>query len=65
MATTKWILGLREGTTENSRVAKALLRDPLQRGLDAERARGGVVPQHLDAAAPLLRAEPQTIRHLS
>ncbi len=35
----KHVLGLREGTTENSRVAKALLRDLLERGLDGERAR--------------------------
>lgn len=35
----KHVLGLREGTTENSRVAKALLRDLLERGLDPERAR--------------------------
>lgn len=35
----KHVLGLREGTTENSRVAKALLRDLLDRGLDADRAR--------------------------
>ena len=35
----KRVLGLREGTTENSRVAKALLRDLLERGLAAEQAR--------------------------
>jgi putative transposase len=35
----KQVLGLREGDTENSRVAKALLRDLLDRGLDPERAR--------------------------
>ncbi len=35
----KHVLGLREGTTENSRVAKALLRDLLERGLDPELAR--------------------------
>ena len=35
----KQILGLREGDTENSRVAKALLRDLVERGLDPERAR--------------------------
>lgn len=35
----KHVLGLREGTTENRAVAKALLRDLLERGLDAERAR--------------------------
>ncbi len=39
----KHVLGLREGTTENSRVAKALLRDLLDRGLDAERARVFVI----------------------
>ncbi len=35
----KQILGLREGNTENSQVAKALLRDLVERGLDPERAR--------------------------
>jgi transposase-like protein len=35
----KQVLGLREGDTENSRVAKALLRDLVARGLDPERAR--------------------------
>ena len=35
----KHVLGLREGTTENSRVAKALFRDLLERGLDPERSR--------------------------
>ncbi len=35
----KHVLGLCEGTTENSRVAQALLRDLLERGLDSERAR--------------------------
>ena len=35
----KHVLGLREGTTENRQVAKALLRDLLERGLDPERAR--------------------------
>jgi transposase-like protein len=35
----KQVLGLREGNTENSRVAKALLRDLVDRGLDQERAR--------------------------
>ncbi len=35
----KRILGLREGNTENGRVAKALLRDLVERGLDPERAR--------------------------
>jgi transposase-like protein len=35
----KQVLGLREGNTENSRVAKALLRDLVERGLDPERAR--------------------------
>lgn len=39
----KHVLGLREGTTENSGVAKALLRDLLERGLDAERARVFVI----------------------
>ena len=35
----KQVLGLREGSTENGRVAKALLRDIVARGLDQERAR--------------------------
>ena len=35
----KQILGLREGHTENSHVAKALLRDLLDRGVDPDRAR--------------------------
>ena len=35
----KQILGLREGATENSRVAKALLRDLIDRGLSQEQAR--------------------------
>lgn len=35
----KQVLGLREGDTENSRVAKALLRDLVERGLDPERGR--------------------------
>ncbi len=35
----KQVLGLREGNTENGRVAKALLRDLIDRGLDQERAR--------------------------
>jgi putative transposase len=34
----KQILGLREGATENSRVAKALLRDLIERGLSQEQA---------------------------
>lgn len=39
----KQVLGLREGNTENSRVAKALLRDLMDRGLSQERARLFVV----------------------
>jgi putative transposase len=35
----KQVLGLREGHTENGRVAKALLRDLVARGLDQDRAR--------------------------
>ena len=35
----KQVLGLREGDTENGQVAKALLRDLIERGLDPERAR--------------------------
>jgi transposase-like protein len=39
----KQVLGLREGNTENSRVAKALLRDLVERDLDPERARVFVI----------------------
>ncbi len=39
----KHVLGLREGTTENSGVAKALFRNLLERGLDPDRARLFVV----------------------
>jgi transposase-like protein len=39
----KHVLGLREGTTENSGVARALFRDLLERGLDPDRARLFVV----------------------
>lgn len=35
----KHVLGLREGNTENAQVAKALLRDLVERGLPMERAR--------------------------
>jgi transposase-like protein len=35
----KQVLGLREGDTENGQVAKSLLRDLVERGLDATRAR--------------------------
>ena len=35
----KQVLGLREGNTENGRVARALLGDLVERGLDPERAR--------------------------
>ena len=35
----KQVLGLREGDTENGQVARALLRDLIERGLDPERAR--------------------------
>lgn len=39
----KHVLGLREGTTESSGVAKALFRDLLERGLDPDRGRLFVV----------------------
>lgn len=39
----KHVLGLHEGTTENRRVAQALLRDLLERGLNPERARVFVI----------------------
>jgi len=48
----KHVLGLREGTTENSRVAQALLRELLERGLDAARARVFVI----DGSKALRRA---------
>ena len=35
----KHVLGLREGSTENTRVVKALLSDLIERGLQADRAR--------------------------
>jgi len=35
----KHVLGVREGTTENATVARALLADLLERGLDSDRAR--------------------------
>ncbi|MAF64776.1 MAG: IS256 family transposase [Planctomycetes bacterium] len=35
----KQVLGLREGDTENGQVARSLLRDLVERGLDPERAR--------------------------
>jgi len=35
----KQVLGLREGDTENGQVARALLRDLVERGLDQERGR--------------------------
>jgi putative transposase len=35
----KQVLGLREGDTENGQVARSLLRDLVERGLDQERAR--------------------------
>jgi len=39
----KQVLGLREGDTENGQVARALLRDLIERGLDQERARVFVI----------------------
>jgi transposase-like protein len=39
----KQVLGLREGDTENGQVARALLRDLIDRGLDQERARVFVI----------------------
>jgi len=48
----KHILGLREGSTENATVVKALLSDLVERGLDAERARLWVI----DGAKALRRA---------
>lgn len=39
----KQVLGVREGSAENSRVAKALLRDLIDRGLSQEQARLSVI----------------------
>ena len=39
----KHVLGLREGSTESTRVVKALLSDLIERGLDADRARLWVI----------------------
>jgi transposase-like protein len=39
----KHVLGLREGSTENTRVVRSLLSDLIERGLDAERARLWVI----------------------
>jgi putative transposase len=39
----KHVLGLREGSTENTRVVRALLSDLIDRGLDAERCRLWVI----------------------
>ncbi len=54
------VLGLREGTTENSRVATALLHDLLERGLDPERARVFVI----DGSAALRSAIRKTFERL-
>ena len=54
----KQVLGLREGNTENSRVAKALLRDLVDRGLDPERARLFVI----DGAKALTSAIREGVR---
>ncbi|TMH94274.1 MAG: IS256 family transposase, partial [Betaproteobacteria bacterium] len=48
----KHVLGLREGSTENATVAKALLADLVERGLDPERPRLWVI----DGAKALRRA---------
>lgn len=56
----KQILGLREGATENSRVAKALLRDLIDRGLSQEPARLFVI----DGAKALRTAIRKIFGHL-
>ncbi len=48
----KHILGIREGSTENTRVARSLLADLIERGLDAEAPRLWVI----DGAKALRRA---------
>jgi transposase-like protein len=39
----KHVLGLREGSTESTRVVRSLLSDLVERGLDADRARLWVI----------------------
>jgi len=56
----KQILGLREGATENSRVAKALLRDLIDRGLSPEQARLFVI----DGAKAIRTAIRKVFGHL-
>ncbi len=56
----KQILGLREGATENSRVAKALLRDLIERGLSQEQARLFVI----DGAKAIRTAIRKVFGHL-
>jgi transposase-like protein len=56
----KQVLGLREGNTENSRVAKALLRDLVDRGLCQEQARLFVI----DGAKALRAAIRKVFGHL-
>ena len=57
----KHVLGLREGTTENSRVATALLHDLLERGLDPQRTRVFVI----DGSKACRRMTPRRSRALS
>lgn len=52
----KHVLGLREGSTESSRVVRALLSDLIDRGLDADRARLWVI----DGGKALRRAIVET-----
>ncbi len=56
----KQILGLREGATENSRVAKALLRDLIDRGLSQEQGRLFVI----DGAKAIRTAIRKVFGHL-
>jgi transposase-like protein len=51
----KHVLGLREGNTENARVAKALLRDLMERGLAVDRARLFVIDGAKALRAPSAR----------
>ncbi len=57
----KQVLGLREGDTENGQVARALLRDLIERGLDQERARLFVI----DGAKALTSAIQKTFGPLA
>ena len=54
----KHVLGLREGSTESTRVVRSLLSDLIERGLDADRARLWVI----DGGKALRKAIVETLR---